>query len=165
MKHRTQQVNKKGNNPTYNYFAATLWPVSTTPATLAGFLKKWVNDQFGNKNSSLPIGKYFVGAKNSGLAEWRKNLFGMKTSDMIASGSSNSVSSERQQLMMYHSNQLISVADYSYEYTGGNHGNYGTSYATLDIIKMKHLKLDDIFTPIGKQQLGVLLDAAVRAQI
>ena len=153
-----------GNNPGYTYFASALWPVPDTQIPISNFLKKWVNSTFGRKNSVEPIGKFFINQKNNGVAGWRKDLKAEKKENIIEYPSGHSISSERRLLIMYQSEQYLSVADFSYDFAGGAHGNYGTSCAVLDLKKMKQLKLTDVFTVGGKQKLAVLLDAAVRTK-
>ncbi|MES2773611.1 MAG: DUF3298 domain-containing protein [Bacteroidota bacterium] len=155
---------EKGRNPSYSYFASALWPVSSTPAPLAGFLKKWVNQQFGNRNPAISIGKFFVDEKNKDLASWKRDLASMKKSEIKEYAGSKSLSSERRHTILYQSDTYISIADFSWSFTGGAHGNGGTSMSVLDIKNLKALKLADVFTPTGKQKLAALLDAAVRAK-
>jgi len=155
---------EKGSNPNYSYFSAALWPVSPTPAALASFLKSWANKKFGNKNASQPIGKFFVAEKNREVVSWKKDLAAIKTSEIKEFPGGHSLSSERRQLVMYQSDRYISIADFSWGYTGGAHGNGGTGMSVLDIKNLKQLKLADLFTPAGRQKLAALLEAAVRAK-
>lgn len=155
---------EKGSNPGYDYFAATLWPMATTPVSFANFFKQWVNVQFGNKNSSLPIGKFFINEKNRGLASWKKEISGVKKEAFKDLPSSYSRSTERRLLVMYQNEKYLSIADYSYEFSGGAHGNGGSTMHTLDIKNNKELKLADILMPATKHKVEQLLDAAVRVR-
>jgi len=150
--------------PTFSYFASALWPTAATPAPLANFIKRWMNNSYGRKNTTEPIGKFFVNQKNKGAAEWRKFLKSESMDDVIGDVSGHTVNNERRMLLMYQSEQFISIADFTYDFTGGAHGNYGTGCSVLDVKKMKQLKLADLFTPAGLKKLPALLDAAVRAK-
>ncbi len=156
--------NAKGNNPGFGYFAAALWPAAATPAPVANFFKRWVNGSFDRKNTVEPIGKFFISQKNKDVAEWRKFLQSEDKEAVKEDVSGHSVNTERRLLLMHQSEQYVSVADFSYEFSGGAHGNYGTGSTVLDVKKMKFLKLTDVFTPAGKEKLAPLLDAAARAK-
>jgi Protein of unknown function (DUF3298)/Deacetylase PdaC len=71
---------------------------------------------------------------------------------------------DEQQLMHVLWNQapLLSIGYFSYSYTGGAHGMYGTSAATFDTRTGRRLRYDDIFRPGTRKQLGALLDQAAR---
>lgn len=56
----------------------------------------------------------------------------------------------------------LSLAFYSYSYTGGAHGNYGTITATYDTRTGQRLRYEDIFRPGSEAQLSKLLEKAVR---
>jgi len=64
------------------------------------------------------------------------------------------IASRRNQILLlaYWSDQLAVLAQSTYEYTGGAHGNYGTSYTTVDLKTGKVLSLSNILTPAGKQK-------------
>ena len=60
-------------------------------------------------------------------------------------------------MIVYQSKTILSLANFSYSYTGGAHGNYGTGYTSLDLIKEKKLKLDDVITKTGQAYLRSIL--------
>ena len=60
-------------------------------------------------------------------------------------------------MIVYQSKNILTLANYSYSYTGGAHGNYGTHYSSLDLLSKKILKLDDVLTTAGQANLPLLL--------
>lgn len=57
----------------------------------------------------------------------------------------------------------LTVSISSFSYTGGAHGNYGTSYLTIDVKNRKKLALEDVFKPGYENTLVPLLEKKVRA--
>lgn len=60
---------------------------------------------------------------------------------------------------------LLSIGIYSYSYTGGAHGNYGTHVVTYDTRTGQPLTFDDIFRPSTDAQLSRLLEQKVRQEL
>ena len=56
----------------------------------------------------------------------------------------------------------LSLGFYSFSYTGGAHGNYGTTTATYDTRTGQRLRYEDIFRPNSEAALSKILDQAVR---
>ena len=57
---------------------------------------------------------------------------------------------------------LLSLGFFSYAYTGGAHGNYGTAAASYDPRTGRHLRFEDVFRPGTDAQISAVLDRAVR---
>ncbi|WP_109696134.1 DUF3298 and DUF4163 domain-containing protein [Chitinophaga deserti] len=57
---------------------------------------------------------------------------------------------------------LLAVAKLGYEYSGGAHGNYGTSFEAYDLAAKKKLTVTDVFKPGYKPVLGTALDKSFR---
>ena len=57
---------------------------------------------------------------------------------------------------------LLSLGFFHYNFSGGAHGNYGTTGASYDLRTGRRLRYDDIFLPAAQAQLPALLAAAVR---
>ena len=67
-------------------------------------------------------------------------------------------------LVVYQDAKIMTLADFTYLYSGGAHGNYATSYHNYDLANKKRLKLTDVITQDGKKKLSGLLAKAVRTQ-
>lgn len=59
---------------------------------------------------------------------------------------------------------LLSIGYFTYSYTGGAHGSYGTHAVTYDTRTGRALHYADIFRPEARPRLGALLDQAARRQ-
>ncbi|RYY18075.1 MAG: DUF3298 domain-containing protein [Cytophagaceae bacterium] len=57
---------------------------------------------------------------------------------------------------------LVSLAFFTYDFSGGAHGNYGTAAASYDLRTGRRLRYADIFRPAAERQLPALLAQAVR---
>ncbi|RZK23100.1 MAG: DUF3298 domain-containing protein [Hymenobacter sp.] len=57
---------------------------------------------------------------------------------------------------------LLSLGFFRYDYSGGAHGNYGTTAASYDLRTGRRLRYNDIFLPAAQAQLPALLGQAVR---
>jgi hypothetical protein len=57
---------------------------------------------------------------------------------------------------------LLSLGFFRYDFSGGAHGNYGTTGASYDLRTGRRLRYDDIFLPQAARQLPALLGRAVR---
>jgi hypothetical protein len=64
--------------------------------------------------------------------------------------------------VLYQQGNLLSLEFFYYDYSGGAHGNYGSTGASYDLRTGKRLRYDDIFRPEAARQLPALLGRAVR---
>lgn len=64
--------------------------------------------------------------------------------------------------VLYQQANLLSVEFFRYDFSGGAHGNYGSTGASYDLRTGRRLRYADIFRPAAAQQLPALLEAAVR---
>jgi hypothetical protein len=64
--------------------------------------------------------------------------------------------------VLYRQTNLLSLEFFHYNYSGGAHGNYGSTGASYDLRTGRRLRYDDIFRPEASQQLPALLGQAVR---
>lgn len=64
--------------------------------------------------------------------------------------------------VLYRQADLLSLEFFHYDYSGGAHGNYGSTGASYDLRTGRRLRYADIFLPTAAQQLPALLGQAVR---
>ncbi|WP_022822601.1 DUF3298 and DUF4163 domain-containing protein [Hymenobacter norwichensis] len=64
--------------------------------------------------------------------------------------------------VLWNQDNLLSLGFFSYSYSGGAHGNYGTSAATFNAHTGQELHFKDIIRPDAQAQLSLLLEQAVR---
>ncbi len=64
--------------------------------------------------------------------------------------------------LVWNDGKLLSLAFHTSAYSGGAHGNYGTSYISVDLTKKKVLTLKDIFKAGFEKPLDALLEKVAR---
>ncbi|MVN78295.1 DUF3298 domain-containing protein [Hymenobacter sp. HMF4947] len=64
--------------------------------------------------------------------------------------------------VLYQQGHLLSMGYFTYDFSGGAHGNYGTTAASYDLRTGRRLRYTDIFVPNAEGQLSALLGQAVR---
>jgi hypothetical protein len=155
---------KLKNESTAEYDAATIWPKPSSNSTLANAIKKYVNQEFNNKGAIKEPGKIFVTAKNNFLNEWKNEMNKMTAAEAKDMGLSLSRQTDEAINVVYEDAKVITLSHYSYEYTGGAHGNYVSALQTFNKKTGAVVKLTDVLTKEGIAKLPQLLEAAVRMQ-
>jgi len=64
--------------------------------------------------------------------------------------------------VLYRQANLLSLEFFRFDFSGGAHGNYGSTGASYDLRTGRRLRYADIFRPAAAAQLPALLEAAVR---
>lgn len=64
--------------------------------------------------------------------------------------------------LVWNDSKLLSLAFHTSAYSGGAHGNYGTTYMSVDLSKKKVLTLQDIFKTGFEKPLDALLEKMAR---
>jgi hypothetical protein len=143
--------------------SSTIWPSAGNNSPLAASIRKLLYDRF-----SLPPGKepsvLLPAELQKNLEDWKNGYIkaGVKeTENMGMSLSSEQVNSL---MVLSESKSVITLAFYSYGYSGGAHGNYSTELFSFDKRTNKRLQLADVLTPAGISVLPQLLSKAARAQ-
>jgi len=149
-------------SPQATFFAGSIWPTGTSP--LDAFLQKAVLQHYDEKNNGTEIGKLMLRNKMEFFRGYENDFKDVKTADFKESPSMYNVDQSEHILMVYQSPKIATIADFTYVYSGGAHGNYGTSYSSYDLVNKKQLKLADVMTAEGKKKLNALLAKAVRLQ-
>ena len=151
------------NQSTCRYAASTVWPVSSDKSPLAGVIRKLFYETFNQQPGKEPsvllpaaLQKYLNGWKNSYIKAGVK-----ETQDM---GLSLSQEGDERLLVLSESGQLLTLAYYSYSFSGGAHGGSTTKLFSFDKRVNKLLTLSDVLTPAGIAALPSLLAKSARAQ-
>jgi len=142
-------------SPAATFDAATVWPQSTT--IKASFIKKFINEEFGEKDSEHDVETIFLKTKSHFFNEYKEAFREAKEEDLKEMPPAFSEEQSNHLMIVYQSKDMLALANYSYSYTGGAHGNYGTAYSSLELAKKKKLKLDDVLTANGQTRLPLLL--------
>jgi Protein of unknown function (DUF3298)/Deacetylase PdaC len=148
------------NSPSASYTAATIWPHELSPA--GTYIRRLINGLFGHKNSSEDIGRFLLKQKTDFMDGYRKDNQDVADSEVASFPSSYSLEEDQDILILYRSAGLLTLANTNYSYTGGAHGNYGTTYSTIDLGARKEVTLADVITVGGKKPLGALLEKFFR---
>ncbi len=151
---------QKKDSPAATWQAASIWPKGNSNQT--DFLKRIITESFGEKNSTEDIGKIFLRIKKKFFADYLSEYKDVKDEEISEDAIAYNLDEKDRLMVVYQSAKLFTLANSSYSYTGGAHGNYGTSYSSLDLQNKKKLKLDEILTSAGIKQLSKLLEKHFR---
>ncbi len=149
-------------SPSATYNAASVWPVGETVTD--EFLKTEVRKTFNEKNTGEEIGALLLRHKKNYLNNYINDNKNVQDADLKKASPTFSMEDDSKLLIAFESPKLLTFAFTSYAYTGGAHGNHGTSYSSYDLTANKALTLDDIITPAGKKTLHSLLEKNFRKQ-
>jgi hypothetical protein len=150
---------KLKESPVATFEAASVWPKGNTLQAI--FLKKIICKEFGEKNSTEDIGKIFLQQKKKFLTDYIHNNKEIKDEDLKDAYSYN-LDESNQLMIVFQTPKLIVLSNSNYAYTGGAHGNYGTSYIPVDLVNNRKLLLNDIINKTGQKNLTRLLEKAFR---
>lgn len=146
-------------SPTATYEGTSIWPKGNSASDV--FLKKIIDESFQEKNSTEDIGKILLRHKKQLFDDYLKDNKNLKKED-LENPYMFTLDEVDRLLIIYQSSKLLTLVRYSYAYTGGAHGNYGTTFIPLDIVANKKLSLDNVITAEGKKQLTKLLEKYFR---
>jgi putative sterol carrier protein len=150
------------NESVFSSTMGTIWPVTNTgfDATLKAKIK-----QVLRMPSTVNDAKKWFETKIEKLAAtWKKQnnkITPKKASEM---GLSLSEDEETSVGVMYENEYYITLADYNYSFTGGAHGNYGTTLVTINKKNNRLMQLTDILNTQGISRISAYLDKAARLQ-
>ena len=144
------------------YVASSIWPLGNGDAELT--YKKDILQVLGTKTPVDEIGKWMIDEKNSTISTWKKTNTALSPKETSQMGLSLSLHQETRILIMYENVKYLTLANYSFGYTGGAHETYATTISTFNKQTSKKLALTDILNPAGIQALPKLLDQAAREQ-
>ena len=150
------------NESEASYLIASIWPAENNALSLA--LKKHIQQALGIKIPVADLVKWMTAEKNKFLTTWKKENIKMFSKETPEMGLSLSVEEEDRVMVMYENEQLITIAHYSFGFTGGAHGNYGTSLETIKKSNGKKVALTDVLNPAGVKALPAILDKVARIQ-
>ena len=150
------------NESTCDYIAATIWPQGNT--TLDAALRKQISKMFNMPATVTEPGKWLMSSVKKSTTAWKKENSKLSPKDASDMGLSLSVQEENRVMVMYENEYYITLANYSYAYTGGAHGNYGTSLASINKQSGKQLQLTDVLNAEGIKLMPALLEKVARLQ-
>ncbi len=149
-------------SPQATFFAGSIWPTGTTVADI--FLQQVIVRNYDEKASVTEIGKLMLQNKTEFFKGYEDDFKEVKATDLKESSFMYNMDQSEHTLMVYQSSKITTLANFTYLYSGGAHGNYATAYHSYDLVNRKELKLNDIITAEGKVKLNTLLAKALRTQ-
>jgi hypothetical protein len=133
-----------------------LWPGASTDESTADFIRKSIAEGKSVDN----VHQFVRRDLDSFLLTYKAGVADLDTTDGIPATANWSADGDMK--VVWNHYPLLSLEYFSYEYTGGAHGNYGAYYQVLDLQKMKILKPEDIFKPEYKTALIPELEKSFR---
>ncbi|WP_089781823.1 DUF3298 and DUF4163 domain-containing protein [Chitinophaga sp. YR573] len=124
-----------------------LWPTASMEEPVADFMRK----SFADGKQVDNVRQYIKRDIDSFLLTYKTGAADMDTTGGIPATANWSADADMK--VVWNHYPILSVEYFSYEYTGGAHGNYGAYYQVLDLEKKKILKPEDIFKPEYKTAL------------
>lgn len=149
-------------SPQASYSAASVWPAEKTPS--AEFIKSVIRKNFTKQMTPDEIGAVLLKLKKVFLESYISDNKELADADLKDVGPGYNLEEDDKTLIAYQSAKIITLAMFTYAYTGGAHGNYSTSYKSMDLTKNKIISLDDVITLQGKNTLRSLLEKNFRQQ-
>ena len=150
------------NESDCDYLSAIVWPKGNT--TIDEVLKKQIRQMLNIPVTVTEPGKWLANEKNKFVNSWKKENSKLSPKEASEMGLSLSVQEENRVMVMYENEQYITLAHYSFAFTGGAHGNYGTTLSTLNKQSGKKLHLSDVVNAAGIKVLPALLEQVARLQ-
>ncbi len=149
-------------SPVADYFAGTVWPVKDNATST--FIRHAIREDFGAKTGDEEIGQVLLAQKNQVLDTYVEENKDLHDSLFTEFSSAYSLSEDRKLLVAFESPALLTLASHAYAYTGGAHGNYGTTFICIDLAANKKIVLADVLTAAGIGRLGKELEKEFRLQ-
>ncbi|CAN5372347.1 hypothetical protein BH11BAC3_BH11BAC3_15540 [soil metagenome] len=150
------------NESECSFKSSTIWPENSVPNSLV--FKNEIKQLLAIKTPVTDIGKSLNDEKNKMLLAWKKDNGKLTPKDAADMGLSLSVEQEDRVLVMYENEKYITLAHYSFSYSGGAHGNFVTKLSSFNKKTGKKLKLADIITSAGIAYFPRILEQVARLQ-
>jgi len=144
------------NTPRGEASSSIVWPAAGIDEETASFVRNVITN---GKPMSSPM-RYLRSKTDSFLTTYKVNERDLDTTDGIPATANWGADSDMK--VVFNQYPLLVLESFSFEYTGGAHGNYGARYTVLDLEKKKVVKPEDILKPEYKEQLVTELNKAFR---
>ncbi len=149
-------------SPTATYTEGSIWPVDDNENSL--FLRKQILKEKNFPLSLNSIGGRMLENKNSYMKSFFEMNSGVKEEEAGDMGWSYSMEDQDILTLAYIDKKIAILSRFSYNYSGGAHGNYGTGFVCFDIKDQKVIILEDILNKQGLSKLSALLEKNYRKQ-
>lgn len=147
-------------SPSADFEVASIWPRQQTP--IAESIKKMIRAFYNDKSGNADLSKIFAEQKTSFIDGYLTEHKGVPDSEIVAFPSAYSLAENQYVGVCYQSNKILSVYNFVYSYTGGAHGNHGTSYTSINLSSGAKIQLEAVLLPGQKAKLNALLEKHFR---
>ena len=155
-------IDTLASSPQASAMMSTIWPEGFS--AIDEFIKTQITERLLSKTKSRNIdsvfhqsGKAFFDDYKSGNELTKDDL-----KEMNESPSRFSYEMQDDIYICYQNKKMIVLAYSAYSYTGGAHGNYGTTYIPLNLVNNQVITLSQILTPEGMKHIRSLLETSYR---
>ncbi len=138
---------------------ASVWPTGNSETD--EFVKTQIGKLFDEKEKSRDITAVLRNSAKDFLDDYSSDTT-INAKDIKESPESFNYDLTNDCRVVYQSEKLLSLSFDNFSFTGGAHGNYGTSYLPIDLVNRKSLKLTDVIKAGGVRQLRPLLEKSYR---
>ena len=160
---------KQANSPRARLSMQALVPTGGPASMHKALADNMLRDLRGDTTDAkapLPLLALYTKQRTAFFADYRAEAAELTaptdTADLGSYRASLNYEDQSASYVLFHGGDLLSVAYFAYSYTGGAHGNYGTTAASYDLRTGRRLRYDDILLPSAAARLPALLAAAVR---
>ncbi|MCC6865792.1 MAG: DUF4163 domain-containing protein [Ignavibacteria bacterium] len=151
-----ERLFKDLETPSAVYLEGAIWPKSDIENSL--FIRNSILKLLDIKTGTTDPGLVMLENKKKFMNDYRDENAYLKHEDVIDYGGVYSLELNKIISPVYEDDRLLILAMYIYTFTGGAHGNYGTTYTCLDLENRKIISLNDIITTDGIKDLPKLLE-------
>lgn len=142
-------------SPQATFELATIWPKDDGEKDR--YIKKEIAPLLNEKTTPDDINTLLHNRQQQFFTNYIQQNKNASNKDIAEMTPAFSADETNRIMLAYQSPEIITIAHYFYTYTGGAHGNHGTTYTVLDIKQHRQLKLDDIMSKEGRNALPQLL--------
>ncbi len=150
------------NESVFNDKIGTIWPLTNTGFDMV--LKNKIKQLLQIPSTVNDPEKWFKIEIKKTADRWKKQNNQMTAKEAAEMGPSLSEDEETSVQVMYENEYYITLAEFNYSFTGGAHGNYGTTLVTINKKNGRAMKLSDVLNLQGIRRISAYLDKAARLQ-
>lgn len=144
------------NTPNGQATNSIVWPAAGADEATAAFVRNCITDGKPINDAN----KYLLKDIDSFLVTYKVNEKDLDTTGGIPATANWAADADMK--VVWNQYPLLVLEYFSYEFTGGAHGNYGAHYQVLDLKKKKILKPEDFLKPEYKTELIPELEKSFR---
>lgn len=139
-------------SPVAEFEAASIWPNGNSNRAVR--VKQAIGRWLAFKSEAQTLDSVLEESKETYFRDYFHAYDSVSEKELTEFFNAYSQTNNQYTGILYHSRQLLSLYHFRYSYTGGAHGNYGTSFIVINLQNGKTLTTDDIFTETGKRHLN-----------